>query len=253
VVTFADESGVSVTLVAAYHSADRRHFAAIQERLARHALVLYEGWMHDDDETATSGGWQGFLARCALTASNALQALAERWLDVRHVDQWSGAVDFARANFVNADMSWSTFARRCAERGEFVTELAVGWRLLPGFLLGALLRSLPRSCAEAVGLLDLPADLRQALRCLWAREVAAINRLYGACTARRAAVANVTIHERNALVVDNLAARLAAGTRDCAIYYGAAHMPDFERRLVERGFRRAQVEWIEAWAFRRGP
>jgi hypothetical protein len=31
-----------------------------------------------------------------------------------------------------------------------------------------------------------------------------------------------------------------------AIFYGAGHMPDFERRLAERGFRPGRMRWLRA-------
>ena len=40
---------------------------------------------------------------------------------------------------------------------------------------------------------------------------------------------------------------LPAGTRSVAIFYGAAHLSDLEKRLVERGYVRAGGRWVTAW------
>jgi hypothetical protein len=41
---------------------------------------------------------------------------------------------------------------------------------------------------------------------------------------------------------------LAAGKKKIAIFYGAAHMPDFDKRLKEDfGMKRTTSEWINAW------
>jgi hypothetical protein len=34
-----------------------------------------------------------------------------------------------------------------------------------------------------------------------------------------------------------------------AIFYGAAHMPDLEERLLARGYRRLGQGWDVAWSF----
>src|SRR5205814_2029930 len=41
----------------------------------------------------------------------------------------------------------------------------------------------------------------------------------------------ILINDRNAAAIGFLQKELAKGTKKIAIFYGAAHMPDFERRL----------------------
>ena len=41
---------------------------------------------------------------------------------------------------------------------------------------------------------------------------------------------------------------MTAGKKIIAIFYGAAHMPDFDKRLKEDfGMKRTESEWITAW------
>jgi hypothetical protein len=53
---------------------------------------------------------------------------------------------------------------------------------------------------------------------------------------------------RNAVVMADLEAALAEpdGPRSIAIFYGAAHLADFERRLLERGHTLERTHWITA-------
>ena len=37
------------------------------------------------------------------------------------------------------------------------------------------------------------------------------------------------------------------GRRRIGIFYGAAHMPDFENRLRQRGFEPDETRWFDAW------
>ena len=42
--------------------------------------------------------------------------------------------------------------------------------------------------------------------------------------------------------------QIAAGKKKIAIFYGSAHMPDFESRLLQNfGMQRQSVLWLDAW------
>ena len=54
--------------------------------------------------------------------------------------------------------------------------------------------------------------------------------------------------ERNKAAMKVLDTQLAEGKKKIAIFYGAAHMPDFERRLLaDYGMKRGDTTWIPAW------
>ena len=56
------------------------------------------------------------------------------------------------------------------------------------------------------------------------------------------------VTERNKKALDGLREQMALGKKRVAIFYGAAHMPDIQKRLEEDfQLRRGVVEWIEAW------
>lgn len=252
VVTYTNAVGVSVSLVAAIHSADPNHFRDIQARLAAYQLVLYEGWTEDPQEAARAPDSEMALARFLMDSSNAVVTLLHDFLGFHHVDQW-GAVDYLSANFLNVDMSSCDFARLCRERKEVLVQLGIAWTLLPRYVLSMLIRSVPRSWEETCRPLELPRDWYQAARYLYTRESAEMSNLLGAYNASRDAWSNVTIHARNALIEQVLMQRILEGARECAIYYGAVHIPDLERRLWERGFRKTNVDWIDCWDVLRLP
>ena len=47
--------------------------------------------------------------------------------------------------------------------------------------------------------------------------------------------------------------QMALGKETLGIYYGAAHMPDFEERLLARGFTKTGERWLTAWDLRKRP
>jgi hypothetical protein len=59
------------------------------------------------------------------------------------------------------------------------------------------------------------------------------------------------ITDRNAAAVDVLRKEIGKGRRRIAIFYGAAHMDDFDRRLrADFGLQPRETVWLEAWDLR---
>jgi hypothetical protein len=57
------------------------------------------------------------------------------------------------------------------------------------------------------------------------------------------------ISERNKVALAELPRQIAAGKQHIAIFYGAAHLPDMQRRLQgdEFGMQRTGERWLTAW------
>jgi hypothetical protein len=58
---------------------------------------------------------------------------------------------------------------------------------------------------------------------------------------------SVILTERNKAAMNVLENVLKDGKKDIAIFYGAAHMPDLEKRLATLGFKPVATEWRMAW------
>jgi hypothetical protein len=58
---------------------------------------------------------------------------------------------------------------------------------------------------------------------------------------------NVIITDRNVRCMEVLDAQIKEGKKKIGIFYGAAHFPDMERRLVEMGFEKVSSKWLTAW------
>jgi hypothetical protein len=56
------------------------------------------------------------------------------------------------------------------------------------------------------------------------------------------------IGERNKAALEVLRKQMAAGKQKLAIFYGAAHMPDFRQRIEKDfGLRSTGTRWLQAW------
>ena len=57
------------------------------------------------------------------------------------------------------------------------------------------------------------------------------------------------IGERNKAALKALDQQIGKGRRNMALYFGAAHMPDFQSRLVQKGWKVESSDWLPAWKF----
>ena len=56
------------------------------------------------------------------------------------------------------------------------------------------------------------------------------------------------ISERNKLALEVLGKQIAAGKQKIAIFYGAGHMPDFQKRVRDQfGLAPVNTRWLVAW------
>ena len=61
----------------------------------------------------------------------------------------------------------------------------------------------------------------------------------------------ILIDDRNEACMRELEKQRKAGKKRIAIFYGAAHMPDFEKRLIENhGMQKQGTVWLTAWDLR---
>ena len=58
---------------------------------------------------------------------------------------------------------------------------------------------------------------------------------------------SANLKKRNKAAIKILEDSLKQGKKDIVIFYGAAHMPDMSKRLIDLGFKPVATEWRQAW------
>ena len=59
---------------------------------------------------------------------------------------------------------------------------------------------------------------------------------------------SAVIDGRNQRAIDVLREQIDSGAKRLGIFYGAAHMPDMEGRLIQQlELTRHRVNWVDAW------
>ncbi len=246
----------SVDLIGAVHIADRKYYEALNQRFEGYEALLFEGIGGDQPaaapEPAEAAGGDEAAEEAPVDEAPVEEIPAAKVpakkekLDGLHTAYESGAkwlglayqmkvIDYRKANFVHADLSMAEFTALQQQRGES----------LLGFMLKSGLKKPDKPVKEPSSLKLLVSLVRGDKNGLKRELVHTL----GAGDDQVAALAgdNVIIGDRNAKCLEVLDREVLAGKKKLGIFYGAAHFPDMEKRLVEGGWTKAGEEWMTAW------
>jgi hypothetical protein len=238
IVTYAPQQGAeeySVDLVSAIHIGDAAYYQDLNERFRGYDALLYELVIPadpGDPQTADSGA--GFISRAQIGMKNMLGLTFQL-----------EEIDYGAANFVHADLTSDMLAERMADRGESL--YVYFWRII--------FASLDEYARDPLGLKDwrllsntLAADHDDALKIAIAYEMVDASRADDILGGEEG---SAVIAGRNEHAVAVLREQLDAGAKRIGIFYGVAHMADFEERLTsELGLSKVRIEWVDAWRFK---
>ncbi|MEZ0273946.1 MAG: hypothetical protein ACAH88_03505 [Roseimicrobium sp.] len=150
-------------------------------------------------------------------------------------------IDYTRPNFVHADMTARAFAARQEARGEGFIQL---WLRMAKAQAAA-----PPSGYQDPGLLKIleilcRPDSATELKRIMGRMFDSVETVMSGMEGPEG---SVIISDRNKVALEVLKIHLALDKKKFGIFYGAAHLPDMEKRLVGMGFTLEKVEWLTAW------
>ena len=235
VVSYRNPQGRRVDLVAAVHLADPAYYGILQGLFRIYDAVLYE--------LVAPEGTRPRPERKADNLVSRFQMGLCRTLGLTFQLQ---AVDYSPHNFVHADLSPGRLAQVWKESGE--TAISVLFRVLQAQMKSAVEGGASALTPEVM--LDALRDpqWRKRIKFLVARELAAQMGFLSALDGEEGERPFILIGERNKAVVEVLRRELGRGRKRIAVFYGAGHMKDMERRIERTfGFRRYAREWITAW------
>lgn len=150
-------------------------------------------------------------------------------------------IDYTRPNFVHADMTARAFAAKQEERGEGFIQLwmrmAKAQALAPSsnYKDPGLLKVLEILCRP-----DSATELKRLMGRMFDTVESVMSGMEGP-------EGSVIISDRNKVALEVLKIHLALDKKKFGIFYGAAHLPDMEKRLTSMGFTLEKVEWLTAW------
>jgi hypothetical protein len=224
---------VIVDLIGAVHIGDKAYYDALNKAFETYDVVLYE-LVAPRDTTPMPGQRSAHpVSFLQMTMKNMLSLQFQ--LD---------CIDYTKKNFVHADMTPEEFSESMDRRGESMMQM-----FLRMFGQSIAMQSRdPERNADAQLLSALFA--KPEVRSLRLKRVMAeqFEDMETATAVLDGPEGSTIVTERNKAALNILKQQLEAGHARIAIFYGAAHLPDMEKRLAtDFQLKRSETKWLTAW------
>jgi hypothetical protein len=243
VVTYRNNAGATVDLIAAVHIADPQFFHQLDQSFKQYDALLYEMVKPKDYNPA--------VARPATRPSRSVRNLGWIGMMQRFLKQsldlsfQLDEINYAAPNFVHADLDVDTFFEMQEDRGESMLSLMIQ------SMLNEMARQNEGMAAAQPGVMDLIAALQSPDRARQLKLILAkqFNQMDEMMSGMEGPNGSVIITERNKAALKVLKDRLAKGDKKIGIFYGAGHLTSMEKTLTnEMGFRQVgEPKWLTAW------
>jgi hypothetical protein len=229
-VTRFTREGVEVDLIGAVHIADESYYEKLNTSFKAYPVILFEMIGGEnlgkgqalENEGEKPAGALGFLGSAFEKMQQALDLKGQK-----------DEVDYSAENFVHADLTIEEFHKLNQEREQSLVSFMLKQAFAKpsgkepstaGLLLALLTRNPDKLKLQLVDTLG-EGDTQMA----------------------NIAGDNVIINDRNIKCLAVMQDQIKAGKTKMGIFYGAAHYPDMEKRLIEQGFKQSQQTWLDAW------
>lgn len=235
IATYVPQDGgalLSVDLVSAIHIGDPSYYAELNRRFEDYDALLYE-LVAPENAVATNrlAKRKGFISGTQIGMTKLLDLSFQ-------LEQ----INYDKANFVHADLTPQQLRDSMDERGESL--YVYFWRIF--------FASLDQYAKDPLGLKDwemlsavLSAEQDDAFKTMIAYEMTNIEQIQDVLGEDSG---SAVIGARNQRAVDVLKREIDGGAKRIGIFYGVAHMPDLEERLVDQlGLIYSGTDWIDAW------
>jgi len=245
IVRFVPKSGDSdliVDLVGAVHIGDASYYNTLNKQFEQYDVVCYE-LVAPKGTRIPKGGRKDSENPLAMVIE-----VAQRFLDLR---SQTDAIDYTKENFVHADMSPDEMWEAIKKRGDD------GLTLMLSITADILRQQNLQAQRQAEGPKSMPKHMEELdwsilfdpkgpvkLKRVFAENFDEENVVAGLGSTMNM----ILIDDRNQAALKVFNQEVVKGRKRIAIFYGAAHMPDFEARLEkEYGLKRQGIHWLTAW------
>ena len=250
-----EKGDLVVDLVGAVHIGEAEYYKTLNDQFEHYDVVLYE-LVAPQGTRVPAGGKkkQSGAPQSPLDLVGFMQKQAQSTLGLASQLE---KVDYQKKNFTHADLSPTEMSEKMAERGD--TPLTLG---LSAF--AEMMRNQNKAAAEAAkraesgeavdensiaeltpeNMMDLLNDPLK-LKLMMANQFTQSGVME---VGLGASLNQVIVTDRNEAAMKVLQKEIVNGKKKIAIFYGAAHMPDFEKRLADDfGLTNTKQIWIDAW------
>lgn len=232
---------ILVDLIGAVHIGEKQYYKQLNHQFDQYESLLYELVAPEGTRVPAPG-------EARQTNANPISLLQNSTKSLLGLESQLEQIDYQKDNFVHADLSPAQMQEKMAERGDSV--LTLGLNALSDMIRQQNLAEREKAMQNESGdqpeesLFELMGDPLK-MKLMMAEQFADS----GAMDIGLGSKLNeLLVTDRNKAAMKVLQQEIVDGKTKLGLFYGAAHMPDFEKRLVEElGLVRAEQVWVDAW------
>lgn len=235
-----------IWLAGASHVGESNYYARLQKLLDAQELVLFEGV---SDRATRAAGGKAFERK-----DDEMDSLQNTMAESLGLAFQLNTIDYERPNFRNSDLTIEELAQLIAKEGpagkpsKTAQEFQKLMEMMQGdSLIGALITAGMKLIGSSP---KLQAMMKLAMIEMLGRFKGDMSQFEGLPPEWQRLI-DILVRARNDAVMKDLQVELAkrSPAKSIAIFYGAAHMEDFERRLVQDlNYRVARELWLPAFS-----
>lgn len=233
----AGSQGAQVDLIGAVHIGEASYYRELNALFDQYDVLLYE--LVAPEGTIVS-------AKAQQESSNPISFLQKSMKNFLGMESQLEKVDYSKSHFVRADMTPTQIAKKMEERGDTALTLALSTMV-------DVMRQQNKAAqnpqdnplmSSDMGLMELLENPHKA-KLMMAQQFVSTGSLDEALGGT---LNQLLVIDRNAEAIKGLQKQLAQGKQRIGIFYGAAHLPDLEKRLVaDFSMTKGETRWIKAW------
>lgn len=229
IVTY-QKGDVKVDLVSVIHIGDKSYYKQLGRHFEQYDALLYE--LVAPKGKIPARGEPGLMAKII---KNTLE-----------LDSQTDRIDYSKKNFVHADLSFEEMKEKMAERGE--DPIIVGLKVISEALQQKNLakKKVQKNPLDAIDTAAIAMELSKATTPVETKRALA-KLLLKQGTEITPTVNVLLIDDRNGKAMQVVEEQIKAGKKNMGLFYGAAHMPDFDKRMKALGFTQKGTTWMTAW------
>lgn len=241
----SSDGKTQIDLIGAVHIGDGKYYDRLNERFEEYDVLLYELFAPKNTRIPKGGKPQ--------EERGITDMIFEGAKFVLDLESQVEKIDYTKENFVHADMSPEEMQKVLAEQGESAFTVILG-------VLADLLRqqnlqennlkytkSDDLVSNEEFGFFDTILDRNGPVKLKRQMSTQFENIDQGGLGGT---LNRILVVERNKAAMKVLDQQIAKGKTKLALFYGAAHNPDFDLRLRQKGYKCGKTVWLTAWDMR---
>jgi hypothetical protein len=224
---------ILVDLIGVVHVGEQEYYAALNEQFKQYDATLYELVAPEGTRIPKGGRVEEGGANPIAALQMGMKSMLDLEFQLEHID-------YTVENFIHADMSPEEFFESMSNNEE-----SVGRMMLNSIGSSMAMQSKGSSAEMGLVMSLFSRDRTKSLRRTMAQQMEDIE---AGMAMFRGKDGSTIIEHRNAKAMEVLKREIDAGREKLAIFYGAGHLPDMQKRLLEDfEMKRAGRTWLTAW------